>query len=214
MKLIALKLVIHTFFTIAVMAKDKPAISWVEQKNAEFLPIRQADGDSFGMTVASPAGKRVKRTYRLYGVDCPETDLRGGLLEERIVTQAEHFGVKSVVIPALGKKATDYTVDRLKNGNPLVRTLGPMGEDAPGGANDPKRRYALVEVTTPDGTRRMLHELLVENGMARAHGRAAPWPEKTVRHLGEKRAKERFMKDLEKMEKKAKDEGRGIWSKP
>jgi endonuclease YncB( thermonuclease family) len=186
---------------------------WIVQKGAEFLEERQVDGDSFGMTVI-PAKNRVKRTYRLYGVDCPETDVRGGLLALRIAEQAQHFGVKPQEIPALGKKAADYTVDLLKNGNPLVRTLGPMGEDAPGGANDPKRRYALVEVTAPDGTRRMLHELLVENGLARVHGQAAPWPEKTMRHRGEKKAKELFMKDLERMEKKAKDGGRGFWGKP
>jgi endonuclease YncB( thermonuclease family) len=108
-------------------------------------------------------------------------------------------------------KGSLHTVGLLKNGTPLVRTLGLMGEDAPGGANDPKRRYALVEVTAPDGSRRMLHELLIENGLARAHGQAAPWPEKTARHRGEKDAKELFMKNLERMEKKAKEARRGIW---
>jgi endonuclease YncB( thermonuclease family) len=190
----------------------KKAEEWIVQKGAEFLMQRQVDGDSFGMTVI-PAKNRVKRTYRLYSVDCPETDARGGLLAGRIAEQAKHFGVKPEEIPALGKKAADFTFDLLKNGNPLVRTLGLMGEDAPGGANDPKRRYALVEVTAPDGSRRMLHELLIENGLARAHGQAAPWPEKTMRHRGEKKAKELFMKDLERMEKKAKDGGRGFWRK-
>jgi endonuclease YncB( thermonuclease family) len=60
----------------------------------------------------------------------------------------------------------------------------------------------------------MLHELLIENGLARAHGQSAPWPEKTAKHLAEKKAKENFMKDLERMEKKAKADGRGIWKKP
>ena len=182
----------------------KKAEEWIVQKGAEFLEERQVDGDSFGMTVI-PAKNRVKRTYRLYGVDCPETDVRGGLLAIRIAEQAKHFGVKPEEIPALGKKAAEYSLDLLKNGNPLVRTLGLMGEDAPGGANDPKRRYALVEVTAPDGGRRMLHELLIENGLARAHGQAAPWPEKAMRHLGEKKANERFMKDLERLEEKAKE---------
>jgi endonuclease YncB( thermonuclease family) len=194
-------------------AAEKAEDKWIVQKGAEFLEERQADGDSFGMTVI-PAKNRVKRTYRLYGVDCPETDARGGLLVDRIADQAKHFGVKPEEIPAMGKKAADYTVDLLKNGNPLVRTLGLMGEDAPGGANDPKRRYALVEVTAPDGSRRMLHELLIETGLARAHGQAAPWPEKDARHRGEKKAKELFMKDLERMEKKAKDGSRGFWGKP
>jgi endonuclease YncB( thermonuclease family) len=194
-------------------AAEKAEDKWIVQKGAEFLEERQADGDSFGMRVIG-AKNRVKRTYRLYGVDCPETDARAGLLAGRIAEQAKHFGVKPEDIPVLGKKAAEYTVDLLKNGNPLVRTLGLMGEDAPGGANDPKRRYALVEVIAPDGSRRMLHELLIENGLARAHGQAAPWPEKILRHVGEKKAKERFMKDLERLENAAKRAGLGLWKKP
>ena len=103
-----------------------------------------------------------------------KTGTRGNLLAERIGEQAKHFGVKPEDIPASGKKATEYTLELLKKGEPLVRTLGTMGEDAAGSANDPQRRYALVEVSTPDGTWRMLHELLIENGLARAHGQAAP----------------------------------------
>lgn len=200
------------FSTFPVDAAEP--VLWVEQKKAEFLPAREVDGDSFGMTVASPTGKRVKRTYRIYGADCPETGARGELLAQRIAEQGKHFGVKPEDIPALGKRATEYTLERLENGKPLVWTLGPMGEDAPGGSKDPKRRYALVEVTAPDGNRRMLHELLIENGLARAHGQAAPWPEKSARRLGEKKAKERFMKDLERMERKAKNDRLGIWKGP
>jgi hypothetical protein len=47
MKFFALALATCSFFTTAA------AEEWVEQKKAEFLPERQADGDSFGMTVAS-----------------------------------------------------------------------------------------------------------------------------------------------------------------
>ena len=189
-------------------------IAWVTQTKAELLAARVADGDSFGMTVASPTGKRVKRTFRIYGADCPEIGTRGNLLVERIGEQAKHFGVNPEDIQAWGKKATEYTLELLKNGEPVVRTLGTMGEDAPGSANDPQRRYALVEVSTPDGNRRMLHEFLIENGLARAHGQAAPWPERTARHLGEEKAKEWFMKNLGRIEKKARNDGRGIWKKP
>ena len=112
-------------------------IGWVTQTKAELLAARVADGDSFGMTVASPTGKRVKRTYRIYGADCPETGTRGNLLAERVGEQAKHFGVKPEDIPAWGKKATEYTLELLKKGEPLVRTLGTMGEDAAGSANDP-----------------------------------------------------------------------------
>jgi endonuclease YncB( thermonuclease family) len=189
----------------------KKAEEWIVQKGAQFLEARQVDGDSFGMTVI-PAKNRVKRTYRLYGVDCPETDARGGLLADRIAEQAKHFGVKPGDIPAWGKKAAAFTLELLKNGKPLVRTLGSMGQDAPGDPDNPKRYYALVEVTAPDGSRRMLHELLIENDLARAHGQAAPWPERK-RHRGEKEAKELFMKDLERLEKKAKEAGLGLWKK-
>jgi endonuclease YncB( thermonuclease family) len=211
MKWLASILAVLSLITTVAAAKDKEPEEWVEQKKAEFLEIREADGDSFGMTVV-PNKNRVKRTYRLYGVDCPETDARGGLLAQRIADQAQHFGVKPEDIPAWGKKAAAFTLELLKNGKPLVRTLGPMGQEAPGDPDNPQRRYALIEVTAPDGSRRMLHELLIENGLARAHGKAAPWPERK-RHRGEKDARDLFMHDLERMEKKAKDSGLGLWKK-
>jgi endonuclease YncB( thermonuclease family) len=211
MKWLAPILAVFSLFA-NVAAKDKEPEEWVEQKKAEFLPERQVDGDSFGMRVV-PAKNRQKRTYRLYGADCPETDAHGGLLADRIAEQAEYFGVKPGDIPTWGKKAAAFTLELLKNGKPLVRTLGKMGQDAPRGPDGAERYYALIEVTAPDGSRRMLHELLIENGLARAHGKAAPWPERK-RHRGEKDARDLFMKDLERLEKKAKVAGLGLWKKP
>ena len=39
----------------AAFAKEKAADLWVEQKGVELLAERQADGDSFGMKVQTPA---------------------------------------------------------------------------------------------------------------------------------------------------------------
>ena len=72
----------------------------------------------------------------------------------------------------------------------------------------------MVEVTAPDGERRMLHELLVENGHARAYGTPAAWPPKEEDRHGEEAAKRKFREELKKLEEKAKRAGLGAWAKP
>lgn len=202
------------FCIVAVPSNAKAAEQWVEQKNPACLPEREADGDSFGMTVQSPAGKRVKRTYRLYGVDCPEADGKDPLVQERIKEQADHFGVPPEKIPAWGKKAAEFTEQLLKKGKPRVFTRGKMGEKALKVGDRPQRYYALVEVTAPDGRRRWLHELLLEAGLARAYGIPAAWPPEEEKRHGRKAAEEKFMDHLRRLEKAAKRDGRGIWKKP
>ncbi len=198
---------------ISLPSMGAEAPQWVEQKNPEFLAERYVDGDSFGMTVESPKRKRVKRTYRLYGADSPECDVTNKLLKERIEEQAAYFGIPEQDIPAWGKKATEFTEKLVKEGKPRVLTCGYMGEKTRKAGDRHQRYYALVEVTAPDGKRRWLHELLLEAGLARAHGVAAAWPEKEVKRLGESKAKERFMRDLGHLESKAKRDGIGIWKK-
>lgn len=197
--------------SVATAAEDKAVDKWVEQKGVELLTERQADGDSFGMTVESAKGKRVKRTYRLYGVDCPESDAKDKFVADRIQQQAEYFGCKPEEIPGLGKDAAVFTDKLLKNGKPQVLTRGKMGQKVQKVTGRPQRYFALIEVTAPDGSRRWLHELLLEAGLARAHGIAAAWPPKQEDWHGKAEAETKFMKDLSRLEHAAKKEGLGVW---
>lgn len=158
-------------------------------------------------------GKRVKRTYRLYGADCPETEVRDPFLKERIEKQAKHFGVPEEQIATWGKKAAEFSEKLLKGGKPKILTFGPMGEKVPKNKVRRQRYYALIEVTDENGVRRWQHELLLEAGLARAYGEPGPWPEKALERGGDNKVREEFMKDLKKLENKAKRDGVGIWQK-
>lgn len=184
---------------------------WTEQTNAKVLDARMLDGDSFGMTVDGKTGKPLKRTYRLYGVDCPESDESDPAVKDRIDEQAKHFGVPAKDIPVWGKKAAEVTKKLLSEGNPKVHTFGPTGEEVKKANGRPQRYLAVVEVTADDGKRRLLHEILLEQGLARAHGYRAPWPEETLKKVGKAKAGNEFMEDLEKAEARAKRARAGIW---
>lgn len=58
-----------------VGAKEKAADQWVEQSVVKVSPKVEADGDSFGMILKTAKGNETTRTYRLYGTDCPESDV-------------------------------------------------------------------------------------------------------------------------------------------
>lgn len=194
-------------------AKEKAADKWVEQDGGELSKERQSDGDSFGIELKSPKGNKILRTYRLYGVDCPESDRKDPFVMERIKEQAEHFDVPPEEIPALGKQAAAFTEKLLKTGKPRVVTRGKLGEKAEKHKGRPQRYFALVEVTGPDGKRRWLHELLLEAGLARAFGVAAAWPPEQEDRHGEEEAKARFMKDLKHRENAGKRARLGAWKK-
>ena len=200
-----------TLLTTAVPAKDKAADKWVRHEDAEFTEERQSDGDSFGMLVKTSKGNETIRTYRLYGVDCPETDASDSRVASRIKEQAACFGCKPDEIPKLGKQASAFTEKLLKHGRPVIHTRGPYGEKAEKNPGRPQRYFALVEVTAADGKRRMLHELLLEAGLARAHGVPAAWPPAQEDRHGEKEACEDFMSGLVRLEKAARRARAGAW---
>ena len=213
MKVVAVALALFSVCAPEALAKGKAASKWVEHTDCKFTRKRQADGDSFAMEVKTPQGNSTVRTYRLYGVDCPETDVKDALLDARIKEQAAHFDCKPEEIPALGKEAAAFTEKLLRRGKPLVITRGKMGQKAEKNSGRPQRYYALVEVTAPDGKRRMLHELLLEAGLARAHGKPAAWPPEQEDRRGEKEAGRKFMKDLERLERNARLAKEGAWKK-
>ncbi|MEO8614396.1 MAG: hypothetical protein ABI600_04590 [Luteolibacter sp.] len=204
-----------TFFWLAMLpAEGRAPEKWVEYADATLSPARQADGDSFAMEWKSPKGRKITRTFRLYGADCPESDANDPVLKGRIMEQAQHFGVKPEAIPGLGKQAAEFTKKLLTDGKPLIRTFGGYGEKTQKAPGRPQRYYALVEVMGPDGKRHWLHELLLEAGLARAFGKGAPWPAEEVKRHGEKEAGEKFEKDLKRIETKAERERRGAWNRP
>ncbi len=169
-----------------------PAKDWIEYTDCRLTPGAYHDGDSFsqveGMKVG---GKRATKTnWRLYGVDCAETDTREpGRLKE----QAKDFRVPVASLVGWGKKAGEFSAEFLSK--PFrVMTLR---EDA-GGASKKNRYYAII--IGADG--RLLHEALLEAGLARAYGMPAPWPDQHAR----------FEEHLKSLERAARAAKAGIWA--
>jgi endonuclease YncB( thermonuclease family) len=213
MKSFALALATCCLLIPTAAAKGKAADKWVKHSDVKFTNERQSDGDSFGMEIKTQDGNPTVHTYRIYGVDCPEFDAKDEVLADRIKQQAEYFGCKPKDIPKLGKEAADFTHKLLTKGKPLLITRGPKGEKAESSDGRPQRYFALVEVDGPDGKRRLLHELLLEAGLARSYGKPAAWPPELEDRHGEKEAGYKFRAELNRIEKKAKRDRLGAWEK-
>lgn len=171
-----------------IFAGSAMADSWKEYQ-CKLPDHSYMDGDSF-------RGKATTgHTYiwRLYGVDCPETDDRQA---DRVKQQAKHFGIKEREVLKWGKKAAEFTRKKLEKGF----TVHTKKEDARG-ASDQKRYFAIVMVGDKN-----LAEMLVEEGYARAYGMPVESP------LQEGVDKAQFMRLLERAERKAKREKKGIWA--
>ena len=196
---------------LPVSAADKAVDKWVEQKIGNLSEERQADGDSFAFEIEGSTGKTVLRSFRLYGVDCPESDSGDKVLSKRITEQAEHFGVDPKQVPKFGKEAARFTEKLLKRGKVRLLTRGKLGQKTEKHPGRPQRYYAMIEVEGLDGKRRWLHEILLETGLARAYGRPAPWPMQEEDRHGEKAACDEFEKANERLEKAAKRAKAGIW---
>lgn len=147
------------------------------------------DGDSFKGTAATG----YTYIWRLYGIDCPETDDRQ---PERVKAQAKHFGIDEKEVIKWGEKAADFTKEALAKGF----TVHTKKEKARG-ASDKQRYYAIIMVGEKN-----LAELLVEEGYARAFGMPVESP------IDRDIDKEQFMRLLERAERKAKREKKGIWA--
>jgi competence protein ComEA len=158
---------------------------WVSLQNCRYLLKRANDGDSFHVSVS---GKEY--IFRLYFVDTPETDTE---FRDRVEEQAKYFGLTVAETVRLGELAKVYTREKL-SGPFVVRTCW---EDAMGRSRLP-RFYAIVQTNNGD-----LAEQLVENGLARIHGRSAS-PE------GITSARREWQK-LVRLERKAKQEKVGGW---
>ncbi len=132
--------------------------------NATLVNADLNDGDSFKVE----AGGR-ELHLRLYYVDCPEITYNTKAEQERIRELQGYFGLDEPhAVVRFGRQAADY-VEQVLSSPFTVHTshARAMGRSASG------RVYAFVE--THDG--RDLGHLLVEQGLARIHGKTRPSPD-------------------------------------
>jgi len=146
----------------SVWALFLPSLSaeWQTLRGCQLLPNASNDGDSFHVEHDG-----TEYIFRLYFVDCPETDLS---FPERVAEQGGHFGVSSEQAITLGKKAAAATASVLARRFTVVTRF----QDARGRSALP-RHFAFVK--TSDG--KDLAALLAGNGFARAFGVRADAPD-------------------------------------
>jgi endonuclease YncB( thermonuclease family) len=162
---------------------------WLRYEDCKLVTDAYFDGDSFHVKVATG----YTYIFRLYGVDCPETDKQ---VPQRLAEQEKDFGVTREELLQWGRKAKEFTRNFLSQ--PF--TVHTKKEQAMGQSD--KNRYYCVIVGK--GTRR-LDEELVRAGLARVHGQGADWPERV--------GKDEFLTKLHPLESKAKRDRQGIWKK-
>ncbi|MFK7910997.1 MAG: thermonuclease family protein [Akkermansiaceae bacterium] len=186
-------------FSVAIGSVSAKA--WLTYEKCELVDEKYFDGDSFSVK----AHTGYTYVFRLYGVDCPETDKR---IKARIVEQAKEFKVKEREVIRWGKKAANFTKKFLRK--PF--TVYTQKAEA-GGASKKNRYYAIIV----DSEGKRLDEALLEAGLARAHGMGAEWDEpfwgKTKVDLPRKVDYDRFMTKLRFIENKAKRDKKGIWKR-
>lgn len=155
-------LVLSCCFATALPAAELETI-----ENATLVEAGLNDGDSFKVKAA---GKVLH--LRLYYVDCPETTYSSKTDWDRATTQQHHFGLEDLdTVVRFGKQAAEY-VKRVLSRSFTIHTSYAV---APG-RSATVRYYAFVE--TRDG--RDLGHLLVEQGLARIHGKSHQAPDGTL----------------------------------
>lgn len=172
-------------FVIWVLTPLHPD-AWKKLEETVYVENASNDGDSFH-------AKRNRSTYifRLYFVDCPETDAR---YPDRIREQADYFGLTSEQALKGGEMAAKAIEKMLKDQPLEVHTKYANAR----GASDKKRYYAMVRIGD-----QWLSEWLVEQGWARVFGRDTDLPDGTSTRL--------YWSRLRKLEREAKEAGRGLW---
>ncbi len=157
---------------------------------------RHNDGDSFHVRHGDDSYE-----FRLYFVDAPESryktyrggDDNGG----RIAQQGDYFGgLNRDQTTGIGAEAKKFSLNLLR-GRPF--TVYTKGENVYGS----ERQYAFVEVEDAAGKRRLLGELLVEQGLARIHTKGATTPDGAARSKQEGK--------LRSIEHAARNAGVGAW---
>ena len=190
------------FSLLAVISKPCASASdkeWLVYDRSILVADEYQDGDSFA---AKPI-TGYTYLFRLYGVDCPETDER---FEERLADQAKGFKIKQEEVIKWGEKAAEFTRDFLSK--PFRVYTQKIKAD---GASGKSRYYAIV--INDEGVR--LDEALVKAGLARAHGIGAVWNEPMwegkIANFSRRMTSRRYLSGLRMLEKRAKRSRAGIW---
>jgi endonuclease YncB( thermonuclease family) len=169
------------------------AEAWTVFRQSEFLGDSYHDGDSFWLKTRKEGAKRsYSHIFRLYGVDCPESN--ASQEPARIAEQAQAFRLPATDITRWGKAAADFSERTLSAARDITVTTR---KAEAGGQSSRNRYYAFVEV---DG--RDLGEMLVEAGLARAHGVTAEFRGLTA---------DQYRRRLERAERTARRERSGLW---
>ncbi len=163
------------------------AAAWLEYERCELEDDRYFDGDSFQVKALTG----YTYVFRLYGVDCPETDAR---YPARLEAQAAEFGVEVEELQRWGNEARSFVKKFLR------KPFTVLTQKSKAGGQSKKNRYYAI-IIGHDGRR--LDEALIEAGLARAFGMGAEWPERMT--------PERYIRKLHAIESKAKREDVGIW---
>jgi len=166
-------------------------------KNCRLKSHKHNDGDSFHVRLEDGRDQE----FRLYFVDAPESALktyRGGETnEDRLRDQSKYFELKDIdKTVRIGKAAKAWVLETLEEGPFTVYTAWDLVYGGP-------RAYAFVEIHNR-GSKRFIHELLVERGLARIHTQKADLP--NGRSQGSQLSK------LRSYEREAKRAKRGAWS--
>ena len=184
------KCLFFVLFLSCCLTTALPAAELETIENATLVEAGLNDGDSFKVRAA---GKELH--LRLYYVDCLETTAGTDAELERIREQQYHFGLEDPgAVVRFGNQAAAYVKQALSR--PFTIHTGyafAPGRSATG------RYYAFIE--THDG--RDLGHLLVEQGLARIHGKTRPAPDGTPSQT--------VLKELQDMRSVAMLNRAGIW---
>lgn len=152
-----------------------------------YLADKSNDGDSFLVQCG-----RERFFVRLYFVDAPETDLD---FPDRVRQQYDYFGVTADELTRGGSLARDHVQRVLAPRRFAVHTRKVFAQ----GRSKHARYYALVQV---EG--RYLHEILLEEGLARNRGTRVALPSgvKARAHANA----------LQVVEDRARDFRKGVWA--
>lgn len=187
--------IIRLFFSIPLIllaiyascfAQSTPP-GWTRLDDCWLATSDYADGDSFHVTQTGGSFH-----FRLYFVDCPETDSR---FPDRVYEQMRAFGLVNVEsVMSAGRQAHEFTVRALSS--PF--TVLTKWEDARGDSHQ-ERFYAIVIYQ-----KKNLAEELVRAGLARAFGMFANYPSEQGGH--------RFFAKLKNLQNQAAREHLGAFA--
>ena len=163
------KYLLLVLFLAGCIALPLSAAELASINNVTLVDADSNDGDSFRVNAD---GRELH--LRLYYVDCLETTYNSKAELDRIRDQQYHFGLEDPHdVVRYGERATEYVKQVLSQPFTIYTSYA----QAPG-RSALVRYYAFVE--THDG--RDLGHLLIEQGLARIHGKTRPAPDGRPSH--------------------------------